>query len=155
MLTGALFPGQGYPVLLARVFAMPGLAIRPGTVTPSAPPGTGLRSPRSTEPRSSCHRPMSSRTSSGCPAQRLRHIGDPKILTPRQPEALSALTRRLPQRERAAAVDGLLATCRVKAVKHADIDQVAWFLGQLGEAAPTGQLAQTVHESLHDCPVRC
>jgi Transposase DDE domain/Insertion element 4 transposase N-terminal len=36
VLTGALFPG-GYDLVLARVFAMPGLMIKPGTVTPSAP----------------------------------------------------------------------------------------------------------------------
>ncbi len=36
VITGALFP-DGYPVILARVFAMPGLVIKPGTVTPSAP----------------------------------------------------------------------------------------------------------------------
>lgn len=35
VLTGALFPGQGYDLVLAKTFAMPGLPVKPGTVTPS------------------------------------------------------------------------------------------------------------------------
>ena len=37
VLAGALFPGQGYNLVLARTFAMPGLPVKPGTVTPSGP----------------------------------------------------------------------------------------------------------------------
>jgi len=37
VITGALFPGQGYDLLLARTFKMPGLPVKPGTVTPSGP----------------------------------------------------------------------------------------------------------------------
>ncbi|MGH3180447.1 MAG: hypothetical protein ACRDOE_00835 [Streptosporangiaceae bacterium] len=39
VITGALFhgPGQGYDMILAKAFKMPGLAIKPGTVTPSGP----------------------------------------------------------------------------------------------------------------------
>jgi Insertion element 4 transposase N-terminal len=37
VITGALFPDQGYDLVLARTFAMPGLRVRPGTVTPSGP----------------------------------------------------------------------------------------------------------------------
>ena len=37
VITGALFPGQGYDLVLARTFAMPGLPVKPGTVTPSGP----------------------------------------------------------------------------------------------------------------------
>lgn len=81
-------------------------------------------------------------------AQYLWHIGDPEILAPRQAEALAALAHRLPERERAAAVDELLAAYKVNAVKHADIDRVAWFFDQLAQAAPTEQLAQTLHEFL-------
>jgi Insertion element 4 transposase N-terminal len=37
VVAGALFPGQGYDLILARVFAMPGLRRRPGAVTPTGP----------------------------------------------------------------------------------------------------------------------
>jgi hypothetical protein len=37
VLAGALFPDQGYDLILARTFAMPGLPVKPGTVTPSGP----------------------------------------------------------------------------------------------------------------------
>jgi hypothetical protein len=37
VITGALFPDQGYDLVLARTFAMPGLPVKPGTVTPSGP----------------------------------------------------------------------------------------------------------------------
>ena len=37
VLTGALFPDQGYDLILARVFGMPGVPVKPGTVTPSGP----------------------------------------------------------------------------------------------------------------------
>jgi len=37
VLAGALFPDQGYDLVLARTFAMPGLPVKPGTVTPSGP----------------------------------------------------------------------------------------------------------------------
>ena len=37
VITGALFPGQGYDMILARTFGMPGLPVRPGAVTPSGP----------------------------------------------------------------------------------------------------------------------
>jgi DDE family transposase/transposase IS4-like protein len=37
VLAGALFPGEGYDLVLARTFAMPGLPVKPGTVTPSGP----------------------------------------------------------------------------------------------------------------------
>jgi hypothetical protein len=37
VITGALFPDQGYGLILARTFAMPRLPVRPGTVTPSGP----------------------------------------------------------------------------------------------------------------------
>jgi hypothetical protein len=37
VLVGALFPDQGYDMILARTFAMPGLPVKPGTVTPSGP----------------------------------------------------------------------------------------------------------------------
>jgi hypothetical protein len=37
VITGALFPGQGYDLILARTFKMPGLRVKPGTVTPSGP----------------------------------------------------------------------------------------------------------------------
>ena len=37
VLVGALFPDQGYDLILARTFAMPGLPVKPGTVTPSGP----------------------------------------------------------------------------------------------------------------------
>ena len=37
VITGALFPGQGYDLILARTFKMPGLPVKPGTVTPSGP----------------------------------------------------------------------------------------------------------------------
>ena len=35
VIVGALFPDQGYDLILARTFAMPGLPVKPGTVTPS------------------------------------------------------------------------------------------------------------------------
>ena len=35
VITGALFPDQGYDMVLARTFGMPGLPVKPGTVTPS------------------------------------------------------------------------------------------------------------------------
>ena len=37
VLVGALFPDQGYGLVLARTFAMPGLLVKPDTVTPSGP----------------------------------------------------------------------------------------------------------------------
>jgi hypothetical protein len=37
VITGALFPGQGYDLILAKTFKMPGLPVKPGTVTPSGP----------------------------------------------------------------------------------------------------------------------
>lgn len=37
VITGALFPGQGYGMVLAKAFAMPGTRVRPGTVTPTGP----------------------------------------------------------------------------------------------------------------------
>ena len=37
VIAGALFPDQGYDLILARTFAMPGLPVKPGTVTPSGP----------------------------------------------------------------------------------------------------------------------
>ena len=36
-ITGVLFPDQGYDMILARTFGMPGVAVKPGTVTPSGP----------------------------------------------------------------------------------------------------------------------
>ena len=35
VIVGALFPDQGYDLVLARTFKMPGLPVKPGTVTPS------------------------------------------------------------------------------------------------------------------------
>ena len=37
VITGALFPGQGYDMILARTFGMPGVPVKPGSVTPSGP----------------------------------------------------------------------------------------------------------------------
>jgi hypothetical protein len=37
VIAGALFPGQGYDLVLARTFAIPGLPVKPGIVTPSGP----------------------------------------------------------------------------------------------------------------------
>ena len=37
VITGALFPDQGYDMILARTFGMPGVPVKPGTVTPSGP----------------------------------------------------------------------------------------------------------------------
>jgi transposase IS4-like protein/DDE family transposase len=37
VITGALFPDQGYDLILARTFAMPGVPVKPGAVTPSGP----------------------------------------------------------------------------------------------------------------------
>jgi len=37
VITGALFPGQGYDMILARTFGMPGVPVKPGAVTPSGP----------------------------------------------------------------------------------------------------------------------
>ena len=37
VIAGALFPDQGYDLILARVFGMPGVPVKPGTVTPSGP----------------------------------------------------------------------------------------------------------------------
>jgi Insertion element 4 transposase N-terminal len=37
VITGALFPDQGYDMILARVFGMPGVPVKPGTVTPAGP----------------------------------------------------------------------------------------------------------------------
>ncbi|HEX6522315.1 MAG TPA: IS4 family transposase [Streptosporangiaceae bacterium] len=37
VITGALFPGQGYDMILARTFGMPGLPVKPGTAAPSGP----------------------------------------------------------------------------------------------------------------------
>jgi Insertion element 4 transposase N-terminal/Transposase DDE domain len=37
VITGALFPDGGYDLVLARVFAMAGLPVKPGTVTPPGP----------------------------------------------------------------------------------------------------------------------
>ena len=37
LVTGALFPGQGYGMVLARAFSMPGTRVRPGTPVPSGP----------------------------------------------------------------------------------------------------------------------
>ena len=34
---GALFPGQGYDLILARTFSMPGTRVRPGTPVPTGP----------------------------------------------------------------------------------------------------------------------
>jgi hypothetical protein len=37
VIVGALFPDQGYDLVLARTFAMPGVPVKPGTLTPSGP----------------------------------------------------------------------------------------------------------------------
>jgi hypothetical protein len=37
VIVGALFPDQGYDLILARTFGMPGVPVKPGTVTPSGP----------------------------------------------------------------------------------------------------------------------
>jgi Insertion element 4 transposase N-terminal len=37
VITGAVFPDQGYDLILARAFKMPGLPVKPGTITPSGP----------------------------------------------------------------------------------------------------------------------
>jgi hypothetical protein len=37
VITGALFPDQGYDMVLARTFGMPGVPVKPGSVTPSGP----------------------------------------------------------------------------------------------------------------------
>src|SRR6266436_8226019 len=37
VIVASLFPDQGYDLVLARTFAMPGLPVKPGTVTPSGP----------------------------------------------------------------------------------------------------------------------
>ena len=37
VVTGALFPDQGYDMILAKVFAMPGLPVKPGTPVPTGP----------------------------------------------------------------------------------------------------------------------
>ncbi len=37
VLVGALFPDQGYDLILARTFKMPGLPVKPGAATPSGP----------------------------------------------------------------------------------------------------------------------
>ena len=37
VIVGALFPDQGYDLVLARTFAMPGLPVKPGTIAPSGP----------------------------------------------------------------------------------------------------------------------
>jgi hypothetical protein len=37
VITGALFPDHGYDLVLARTFAMPGVPVKPGTLTPSGP----------------------------------------------------------------------------------------------------------------------
>jgi hypothetical protein len=37
VIAGALFPDHGYDLVLARTFAMPGLPVKPGTLTPSGP----------------------------------------------------------------------------------------------------------------------
>jgi hypothetical protein len=37
LVTGALFPGQGYDMVLARAFSMPGARVRPGTPVPTGP----------------------------------------------------------------------------------------------------------------------
>ena len=37
VITGILFPDQGYDMILARTFGMPGVPVKPGTVTPSGP----------------------------------------------------------------------------------------------------------------------
>ena len=37
VIVAALFPDQGYDLILARTFAMPGLRVKPGMVTPSGP----------------------------------------------------------------------------------------------------------------------
>jgi hypothetical protein len=37
LVTGALFPGLGYDMVLARAFAMPGTRVRPGTPVPTGP----------------------------------------------------------------------------------------------------------------------
>ncbi|HEY5358362.1 MAG TPA: transposase domain-containing protein [Streptosporangiaceae bacterium] len=37
VIAGALFPDQGYDLILAKVFGMPGVPVKPGTVTPSGP----------------------------------------------------------------------------------------------------------------------
>jgi hypothetical protein len=37
VIVGALFPDRGYDLVLARTFTMPGLPVKPGTVTPSGP----------------------------------------------------------------------------------------------------------------------
>lgn len=37
VVTSALFPGQGYDMILAKAFAMPGIMVRPGTPVPTGP----------------------------------------------------------------------------------------------------------------------
>ena len=37
VITGALFPDQGYDLILALAFGMPGILVKPGTATPSGP----------------------------------------------------------------------------------------------------------------------
>jgi hypothetical protein len=37
LVAGSLFPGQGYDMVLARAFAMPGTRVRPGTPVPTGP----------------------------------------------------------------------------------------------------------------------
>jgi hypothetical protein len=39
VITCCLFPGQGYDMVLARAFGMPGTRIRPGTPVPTGPTG--------------------------------------------------------------------------------------------------------------------
>jgi hypothetical protein len=41
---GALFPGQGYDMILARTFSMPGTRVRPGTPVPTGPAFSQARS---------------------------------------------------------------------------------------------------------------
>jgi Insertion element 4 transposase N-terminal len=37
LVTGSLFPGQGYDMILAKAFGMPGAPARPGTPVPAGP----------------------------------------------------------------------------------------------------------------------
>ena len=46
VLAGALFPGQGYDLILARTSGMPGVPVKPGTAVPSCPALSKARAPK-------------------------------------------------------------------------------------------------------------
>jgi hypothetical protein len=82
-------------------------------------------------------------------ARRAWHIPEPKDFGPSDAEALSVLVGRLPEHERAAAADEVLAAWTPRV--HPD-EREAQILGKLARAASTDRLTQALREYLSRTP---